>query len=329
MLDFGKLEAARMTLDVLPFEVRPTLEANLKTFAVQAEQRGLRFRTQISSEVPRWLVGDPLRLQQIILNLVGNALKFTPTGEVTFTLEVAARTARDVVLRGAVHDEGIGIPEDQLEAIFEAFRQVDGSRARKYGGTGLGLTIASRLVALMKGRIWVESTLGKGSTFLFTVCLGVTEPPTAFDPELSPGEPSPDWPAPSDDPAISNKRILVAEDNPVNRILLQLILEQRQHKVCWANNGREAVEIYRSTPMDLVLMDVQLPEMDGIEATRQILAIAAERNDRAYVVGLTAHASEDDRRRSLAAGMTKYIIKPVQPAELLQTLDELFYSIGK
>jgi signal transduction histidine kinase/ActR/RegA family two-component response regulator len=323
MLDFGKLEAARMTLEEVPFEIRPTLEANLKTFSVQAEQRGLIFRWHISPEVPGWLVGDPLRFQQVILNLVGNAIKFTPLGEVTLSLDVVARTSREVVLRGAVRDTGIGIPQDQLEAIFEAFRQVDGSRARRYGGTGLGLTIASRLIALMNGRIWVESSLGAGSTFHFTVCMGNTEPMPLPGNSANWEQPA-DWTATEQDPVVTGKRILVAEDNPVNRIVLQLILDRRGHQLLWANNGREAVRMYQESRIDLVLMDVQLPEMDGVEATREIIALSKQKQIKPWIVGLTAHASEDDRKRCLEAGMVRYITKPVQPADLLHALDDVF-----
>ncbi|MFQ3592043.1 MAG: ATP-binding protein [Gemmataceae bacterium] len=327
MLDFGKLEAARMTLEAVPFELRKTLEPNLKTFAVQAEQKGLVFRAEISEEIPAWLIGDPLRLQQVIVNLVGNALKFTAQGEIVLTLNVASRTEQAIVLRGAVRDTGIGIPSDQLDAIFDAFRQVDSSRTRKYGGTGLGLTIASRLVNLMKGRIWVESTPGQGSTFHFTVGLHVCDPPAPQKETIPTLGEFPNWTSPPPNPLLTGKRILVAEDNPVNRMVLQLILESRQHQVVWAKNGLEAVQRFHDSPVDLILMDLQLPEMDGIEATRLILK-ASERLQRpTCVIGLTAHAEDEDRRRCLEAGMTHFLIKPIQPAELLQIIDEVLTTL--
>jgi PAS domain S-box-containing protein len=320
MLDFAKIEASRMTLEAIPFELKPALEPTLKTLAVRAEQRNLHFHWQIGPQVPDWVVGDPLRLQQVLLNLIGNAIKFTPLGEVHFSLDVAAHTSREVVLRGCVRDTGIGIPADQLSLIFEAFSQVDGSRARKYGGTGLGLTIASRLVELMDGRIWVESELTQGSSFHFTVCLGVAEPPRS---ETQPVAALEDWASPCDDPAVKGKNVLVAEDNPVNRILLQLILEKREHSLTWATTGTAAVKLFSESTYDLILMDVQLPEMDGMEATRQIRAMAREQKRQPIIIGLTAHASVEDRRRCLEAGMTRYIAKPVQPVDLIQTIDDL------
>jgi len=326
MLDFGKLEAGRMNCEAVPFELRPTLENILKTFALQAEQKGIAFRAEISDQVPAWLVGDPLRLQQVIVNLVNNALKFTNQGEVVLTLELATRTASEIILRGAVRDTGIGIPADQLDVIFDAFRQVDSSLTRQHPGTGLGLTIAARLANLMKGRIWVESKLGQGSTFYFTLCLGLCEK------SLPSAQPTSSYErVPSSVPLhlhsfVTGKRILVAEDNPVNRMVLQVILESRHHEVLWASNGLEAVKIYEQKPIDLVLMDVQLPEMDGVEATRQICRLSHHLKRPACVIGLTAHAADEERRRCLEAGMMRFLVKPVPPTDLLQVIDELLLA---
>jgi PAS domain S-box-containing protein len=325
LLDFSKIEASKMALDQVAFQLAPALEPTLKMLQVRARHKGLRFAWQIGPEIPRWLIGDPLRLQQVLLNLVGNAIKFTPQGEVELRLDLVARTTREIVLRGSVRDTGIGIPPDKLEVIFDAFCQVDGSRARRYGGTGLGLTIAARLVGLMGGRIWVDSVLDRGSTFHFTACLGIAEasamPATAGaadalgDSNWALGIPN--------DPRVAHRRVLVAEDNVVNRTLLELVLHRRNHLVTFALTGVEAVRAWCEEPFDLVLMDIQLPEMDGLEATKRIMQSAKEANRTALIVGLTAHASEEDRRRCLNAGMVAYLAKPVQPGELLRALDDV------
>ncbi|MGL4555452.1 MAG: ATP-binding protein [Gemmataceae bacterium] len=321
LLDFSKIEAARMVLDEVAFELQPALEPTLKMLHVRATHKGLRFSWQAGPDVPGWVVGDPLRLQQLLLNLISNAIKFTPAGEVEFRLGVAARTAKEVVLHGSVRDTGIGIPPDQLEKIFDAFCQVDGSRARKFGGTGLGLTIASRLVGLMGGRIWVDSAAGRGSTFHFTACLGAADAPP---PSHAAEGPDSHWALviPSD-PAVINRRVLVAEDNQINRTLTELILQRRSHRVTFALTGVDAVRLWAEEPFDLVLMDIQLPEMDGLEATQRILGAAKEAGRPALIVGLTAHASDEDRRRCLEAGMVAYLAKPVQPGELLLALDDV------
>ncbi len=325
LLDFAKIEAARMDLECVPFAVRAGLEPTLRALGVRARQKGLAFTHTFDPDVPVWVVGDPLRLQQVLFNLVGNAIKFTHKGEVTVRLGLAARTARDVILHGTVRDTGIGIAHEKQEAIFEAFSQADGSRARKFGGTGLGLTIASRLVGLMGGRVWVESQPGKGSTFHFTACLAATSEATLGEPEGGTGAGDDSvWGlslTQAADPC--GKRILVAEDNPVNRVLLDLILQKRQHQVTFACNGVDAVRLWQEQPFDLVLMDVQLPEMDGVEATMLILEESRRTGRPAMIVGLTAHASTEDRQRCLGAGMAAYIAKPIQPRDLLDAIDRL------
>jgi signal transduction histidine kinase/ActR/RegA family two-component response regulator len=327
LLDFVKIEAARMELEDVPFSVREKLEPTLRALGARARQRGLQFAYAIESEVPPWLIGDPLRLQQILFNLVGNAIKFTPTGSVSVRIAVAARTGRQVVLHGTVTDTGIGIPPDKREAIFEAFRQADNTRTRRHGGTGLGLTISSRLVQLMGGRIWVESRVGAGSTFHFTACLQIGEGPEALASSASlPGMPSNLAFGTSSSGEVLGRRVLVAEDNPVNRVLLDLILQKRQHNVAVVTTGLDAVRLWKESPFDLVLMDVQLPEMDGLEATIQIMEHARATGRQAVIIGLTAHASEEDRARCLEAGMLAYLSKPVHPRDLLDVIDRALRS---
>jgi PAS domain S-box-containing protein len=327
LLDFVKIEAARMDLEDVPFCFREKLEPTLRALGARARQRGLHFNYAIEPEVPLWLIGDPLRLQQVLFNLVGNAIKFTPTGSVSVRLALAARTGREVVLHGSVHDTGVGIPPDKQEAIFEAFRQADNTRTRKFGGTGLGLTISSRLVQLMGGRIWVESKAGVGSTFHFTACLQLGDGPSDRDEGGGMRDeirgtllPHPSSLLPSQE--VLGCRVLVAEDNPVNRVLLDLVLQKRQHVVSVVTTGSDAVRLWKEQPFDLVLMDVQLPEMDGLEATIQIMEHARSTGRQALIIGLTAHASEEDRIRCLEAGMLAYLSKPVQPRDLLDVIDK-------
>ncbi|MBY0232981.1 MAG: response regulator [Gemmataceae bacterium] len=325
LLDFAKIEAARMELESVPFAIRPSLEPTLKALGARARQKGLSFTHHLAPEVPDWLVGDPLRLQQVLFNLVGNAIKFTPSGEVSVQVLLAARTAREAVVHGIVKDTGIGIPPDRQEAVFEAFSQADGSKTRKFGGTGLGLTIASRLVQLMGGRIWVESKAGKGSTFHFTACLATTDEAAVAAPTGGTGTVDDSHWAMTVTPEadVFGRRVLVAEDNQVNCVLLDLILQKRHHKTVFVGTGTEAVRAWKEGAFDLVLMDVQLPEMDGLEATRQIRAEAERQGKAAMVVGLTALASAEDRENCIQAGMTAYLAKPMQPRELLETIDRL------
>jgi PAS domain S-box-containing protein len=313
LLDLAKIEAGRMGLEAVPFDLREALEPTLRTLAVRAQQKGLDCGWLVESDVPARVVGDPLRLQQVILNLVGNAIKFTPAGEVGVRLGVAEQSAGEVLLHGAVRDTGIGIPPQKQEEIFEAFCQVDSSRARKYGGTGLGLTITARLVELMGGRVWVESPgHGRGSTFHFTARLGVPAPPAAE-------QPAPNGAAPRREDVPLGKNVLVAEDNPINRVLLELILQKRRHRATFVGTGAEAESALAGGPFDLVLIDLELTGLDGSEAPRWLVGSP----DRLPpVVAMTAQAGDDDRRRCLAAGLRACLGKPVQPAELLRVIDE-------
>ncbi|MFO0878045.1 MAG: ATP-binding protein [Gemmataceae bacterium] len=320
LLDLGRIEADRMTLDRECFNLRATLEPTLRTQAIRAEQKGLTFNWLIHADVPEYLVGDPLRLQQILLNLVGNAIKFTPEGEVQVRLAVSARTRREVILHGVVSDTGIGIPLEKQDRIFEAFYQDASSGSEMQTGTGLGLTITSRLVSLMGGRIWVQSNPGRGSSFHFTICLSL--PAEDVDASNLPAFSSSDSGLRTPPPGTPmNRRLLVAEDNPVNRVLLEMILQKRNHQVTVVGSGFEVIEQCEKKPFDLVLMDVQLPQVDGIEATRRILARASDGHPAPVIVALTAHSGDEIRQRCLDAGMRACLSKPIQPAELLRMVD--------
>ena len=461
ILDFSKIEARKLELEESPFDLRDTLSDTLKSLALRAQQKGLELASHVQREVPDALTGDAGRLKQILLNLVGNAIKFTEQGEVVIVTELESRDAGGIVLHFAVRDTGIGIPSDQQAKVFEVFAQADSSTTRRYGGTGLGLAIASELVSLMGGRIWVESTPGIGSTFHFTGRFAAVKEvregkkprlPAEFrglrvlivddnatnrrileeilaswrlepvhvpggrealaalrlarerdrpfslalvdgrmpemdgfalaerirsDPQSSktsvlmltsagqPGEvarcrdlgvagyltkpvkQSDLWDAivsvlaakqPLEFPVSRRTvaavgrpgpgrlKVLVAEDNPVNQDLVRRVLEKRGHTVVVASDGLEALESVegaKNSPFDLILMDVQMPHMSGLEASAAIRRKEAGGSRRVPIVALTAHAMKGDRQRCLEAGMDDYLSKPVQPAQLLDTVGRL------
>ncbi len=455
ILDFSKIEAGRMDLDNAPFDLRESLGDTMKSLAVRAHNKGLELACRIRPEVPERLIGDANRLRQITVNLVGNAVKFTDAGEVVLEVSCGSPVNGSVELQLAVMDTGIGIPAEKRERIFEAFEQADSSTTRRFGGTGLGLAISSRLVKLMGGQIWVDSDVGRGSTFHVSLMLEVdreepdrtvirsaqfvrgtrvlvvddnatnlrileemlrnwgTVPTVAADapghgaaatgPSRRPAlrldphgrqhagnrrvhvaqrvkqeaaDPSPvilmltsgDRPGdvarcreigvaayllkpvkqselfdaivsalgiavPEEEMAEASEivraqplrplRILLAEDSHVNQRLAIGLLEKQQHSVFVANNGREAIAAWESEPFDLILMDVQMPEMDGFEATTLIRAKEARLGKRIPIIAMTAHAMKGDRERCLDYGMDDYISKPVRPRQLYETIQSV------
>ncbi len=453
ILDFSKIEARKLHLDSVDFALRPHLDDIMKTLALRAQQKGLELACRVDPEAPESVCGDPGRLRQVLVNLIGNAIKFTGRGEVVVDVRPETRTETEVSLHFAVRDTGIGIPKEHQDRIFEAFTQVDHSTTRKYGGTGLGLTISAQLASLMAGKIWVESEPGQGSTFHFTARFGLTRNGAAAPPvhpthlhgvpvlivddnatnrrileevltnwRMRPravnggaealaalaeaagaGEPYPlillDGHMPEmdgftlaariqADPKLSQAtvlmltsagqpddvercrqlgirayltkpvrhselletilatlggsplharlaaageaekaagrralRVLVAEDNVVNQKLALALLRKQGHTVVIANTGREAVEALEKQSFDVVLMDVQMPEMDGMEATAEIRRREREKGGgRTPIIAMTAHAMKGDRERCLAAGMDGYVSKPIHTAELFAAL---------
>jgi signal transduction histidine kinase/ligand-binding sensor domain-containing protein/ActR/RegA family two-component response regulator len=311
ILDFSKIEAGRLELEATSFDLRRCLHEAICTVSWRARQRGLRIFSEVGPEVPETVIGDPTRVRQVLLNLIGNAVKFTERGRITVQVDREVVTATDLWLRFTVADTGIGIPAEKQACIFEAFRQADGSTTRRFGGTGLGLAICGRLVEMMGGRIWVESDFGRGSTFRFTA---------RFQPSQE-AAPAPVV-AVFEEPLRSCLRILLAEDNPVNQKVAVRLLEKRGHCVTVAHNGRQALEHLDRQKFDLVLMDVQMPEMDGLEATVAIRARESRNGGaRIPILAMTAHAMKGDRERCLAAGMDGYVSKPVQAAELLAAIE--------
>jgi len=459
ILDFSKIEAGKLELDPVDFELREMLGTTLKTVALRAHDKGLELAFDVPPDVPDQLHADALRLRQIIVNLLGNAIKFTEDGEVVVSVHCADAGEDHVNLRFSVRDTGMGIPPKKLEKIFEAFTQVDGSTTRTHGGTGLGLSISMRLVDLMGGRIWAESEPGQGSTFHFTVRLGRGAAPEAglsielqdidglrvlvvddsrtnqrildgllrswgmvpvcvsgggealaameqartagrdfrlvltdaMMPEMdgfelveriraltaaercavlmlssmgssdemdkrkasgidaylmkpvkhselldsiltvmasrrsqeTPSAPEPDI---RQTPDVGALRILLAEDNRVNQMLAQRVLENQGYTVVVAKNGAEAVTAFANDRFDIVLMDVQMPRMDGMEATAAIREKEKNTGHRTPIIALTAHAMVGDRERFLGAGMDDYLAKPLKPGELTETIQRVIVA---
>ena len=309
ILDVSKIEAGRLILEPIAFELRAQLDRCMKTLAYRAIEKGLTLRHDVTPDVPDHLTADWLRLQQVLINLVGNALKFTEHGRVVVTIDVQNRTSDAATLHVSVADTGIGVPVDRQAAIFEPFTQADGSTARRHGGTGLGLTISRRLVEMMGGRLWLSSEPGKGSTFHFTVLVKVRPKPSV--PEARAQAPA--------HPGASREtlRILLAEDNIVNRFLAVRLLEKEGHVVHTAVNGRAALDALKDDRFDIALMDLQMPEMDGFEATALIREKERTTREHLPIIALTANAMVGDQEKCLQAGMDGYVSKPIDVALLL------------
>ena len=316
VLDFSKIEAGQLTFEHRDFALRDTVSLLVKTLSVRARENGIYLRSDVAADLPVTLVGDSHRLSQILNNLIGNAIKFTSTGGVT--LRVSSATTELPVDDGAialhfeVEDTGIGIPEAQRAAVFEPFKQADESTTRKYGGTGLGLSISTRLVEGMGGRLWLESEQGKGTTFHFIIRAGVAADSRVARPSAAPV-------------AFQSVplNILLAEDNRVNQRVAAAMLERDAHRVTVVDNGRFAVDAAAQSTFDVILMDVQMPEMGGFEATAAIRARELSTGAHVMIIAMTAHAMPGDRERCLAAGMDGYIAKPLMPDAVRQALKDL------
>jgi PAS domain S-box-containing protein len=313
MLDFSKIEAGKLELDDIDFDPRVLLDDTIKLLSGKALDKGLSLRLQVEPEVPDALCGDPGRLRQIFTNLIGNAIKFTEEGEVSVVVAVASANQKGIELHASVRDTGIGISPEAQERLFEPFTQADVSTTRRFGGTGLGLTISKQLVGLMGGQIGVESELSVGSTFWFTACfrLGNEERVRAESGGRSSVGESRSF----------NLRVLLAEDNPVNQKVATAMLERIGAEVDVAADGVEALEALGRTRYDVVLMDCQMPRLDGYAAVRRLRAGESGALDPGVpVIALTAHALAGDREKSLAAGMDDHLSKPLKLDQLEQAL---------
>ena len=311
ILDFSKIESGRFELAPTWFDVRTLVQGTIAIIAPRATEKHVKVRAVIADAVPVEVVGDANRLRQVLMNLVGNAVKFTELGHVAVSVDLAMADDPDVLVF-EVRDTGIGIPADALPRLFQPFTQVDASTARRFGGTGLGLAISRRLVELMDGAIEVTSTPGTGSTFRFVVRL----PSAAGDVDVRRASA---W-APHVTPALARGHALLAEDNAVNRKVALLMLRRLGWEVDEAFDGREALEALAERDYDVVLLDIQMPEVDGLEVARRLVAAKPDPAERPWVVAVTANAIVGDREACLAAGMDDFVPKPMTPATLAAAL---------
>jgi signal transduction histidine kinase/AmiR/NasT family two-component response regulator len=320
ILDLSKVEAGKFELDKSPFFLRQALEGLVRLFAFRAAEKGLRFHAIINDDVPDHLLGDAHRICQVVSNLLSNAIKFTETGAVALQVEMEGRQPENLRLLFSVTDTGIGVPAGKMAELFKPFTQADGSITRRFGGTGLGLAISANLAALMGGSLSAESKEGKGSVFQFRCVL--QEAAGRVGPDRRPAVNRGVRGGPGAPPA-RRLDVLLAEDNPINQLLAKRIVEKMGHTVIVACNGREAVEMYRNGSFDVILMDVQMPELSGIEAAREIRKMEAPTGNHLPIIALTAHAMEQDREMCIAAGMDDYLAKPFHPDRLREILENV------
>ncbi len=331
ILDFSKIEAGQLKLEAIEFSLRDCVRNTLETLGVRARAQGLELAVRIDPEIPDILVGDAARLRQVITNLVDNAIKFTARGEIAVEINSESRDATEVTLRFSVRDTGTGIPKDKQELIFGAFVQADGSTTRQYGGTGLGLGICMKLVGHMHGKIWVESNPGEGSVFHFTALFPISKAAAleaignVLEPMPGPGATIDEMPEAVAAGAFASRRlrILIAEDNPVNQAVAFGMLLKEGHNLTLAENGREAVRFHQRERPDLILMDVQMPELDGFGATREIRAAEEGSGHHTPIIAMTAHAMSGDSERCLLAGMDAYLSKPLTKELLFETIESI------
>jgi len=321
ILDFSKMEAGKMQLENIPFVLEEMLEQVYATMSQLSSRKGLRL-IHPSSDKYHAVLGDPHRLRQVLINLIGNAIKFTEQGEIRISLKELSASSQNICLEFCIFDTGIGISVEQQKGLFQAFSQGDSSVTRNYGGTGLGLVISKQLIEQMGGNIRLISTQNVGTSFIFTITLGVTKlsnsmaehrqkPPLLADPQFQ---------------ALQGTRILLVEDNEINRIVVVELLEKLQLHVDVAENGLIALSKLQSNSYDCVLMDVQMPVMDGYVATKRLKEIDAHKD--LPVIAMTANAMQEDRQLCLNAGMVDYISKPILPATLYSTLYKWIKPVG-
>jgi signal transduction histidine kinase/DNA-binding NarL/FixJ family response regulator len=316
ILDLSKVESGRVELEVTEMDVREVIARAMEVVEARATAKGLSLRQEIAPDVPVYLIGDPNRLRQIIINLLGNSIKFTDRGGLEVRVCLDPEDNRSGRLRFSINDTGIGIPADKLDLIFESFSQADSSTTRKYGGTGLGLAISKQLVELMGGRIWVESEVGVGSNFIFTAGFGVQADQT--DRQALPVVQAPVEDLESQ---LAGLRILLADDSDDNRYLILSYLKRAQVSIHVAENGEEAARLFREGNYDVVLMDVEMPVMDGYQATAEIRRFEKEKaTGPVPVLALTAHAFAEMEKRGMAAGFTALLTKPIRKVTLLEAL---------
>lgn len=326
ILDLSKIEAGQLSLESLPLNIRDLVKDVVEILSHRAHQHGLELVFRIAPEVPPFLSGDPTRIRQILMNLIGNAIKFTPRGSITVTVAPLSGKQSIDCFQFQVQDTGIGIPAEKLKDVFEDFVQAETSTSRQYGGTGLGLAISKRLIEAMKGEISVTSTPGQGSCFTFTLPLPKTsETPQTLQPRKTIGQQGSQIDT-ADFSILPSIRILLVDDVAVNRKIIQAYLKKTPVHIDIAENGQQAIDKYRNSGTDLILMDMEMPIMDGFEATR-IIRKQEKDSGRAPIpiVALTAHAFSEERQRCLDAGCSHFFTKPIQKADLFNLLRDIFH----
>ncbi|MGB1581301.1 MAG: ATP-binding protein, partial [Nevskiales bacterium] len=310
ILDLSKIEAGQMSLREDDFDLQALIKQVLQLARGNAEGKGLALTLELDEAVPQWQYGDAVRLRQVLSNLVGNAVKFTDHGSITLYAGVDPNNDKNLLL--TVADTGVGIAAEQQERIFDEFAQADESSTRRAEGTGLGLAICQRLVGMMGGRLWLESEFGKGSRFSFSIPLQA--PKAAHGPAKTQVAEGDDMPP---------LKVLVVEDNAVNRLLMEKSLARMGHETTMAMNGREALELTGEQDFDVVLMDLQMPEMDGFEATQKIMQAT---NNQAWILGVTASVTTETVEQCEAVGMRAVLPKPVLLPDLRQRLNEAWQA---
>lgn len=317
ILDFSKVEAGKLELEPLDFDIHQLMQDFSSMMLFRTQEKGLTFNCPVHATEPYWLNADVGRIRQMLVNIVGNAIKFTEQGEINVSYVLEAQANNQTQLRFEVSDQGIGLTAEQKNQLFERFIQADGSTTRRYGGTGLGLAISKQLVELMHGKIGVESELGQGSTFWFTLI-------------LTNGQQPPDTPADepksllhSNEKTVFSGKVLVVEDNAVNQLVAQSQLEDLGLQVALAENGKMATQMLEHNQYDLVFMDCQMPIMDGFEASGVIRDAHSKVLDHDVpIIAMTANAIKGDREKCIAAGMNDYLSKPVDPDKLSHMLNK-------
>lgn len=318
ILDFSKLEAGKMVIENVNFKIRELIEETIQAHSLEAANKGLELNYQFASRIPQNLVGDPNRLQQILNNLLNNAIKFTEKGEVLFSVKLVEEIENFVEIKFSVKDTGIGISKENVKELFKSFNQIDNSITKKFGGTGLGLVISKQLVDMLGGKMWVESEEEKGSTFYFTIKFKKSNDNIK---DLKENKVVVE----------DNKqfRVLLVEDNKINQTVTYKMLMEKRYLVDVAGNGYDAIELHKKNVYDVILMDIHMPEMDGIEVTRRIRESEKKSNRYTPIIVVTAYALEGDRERFLAKGMDEYICKPIKMEQLFNKINQVVSNNNK
>ena len=321
ILDLSRVEAGKIELEQIELNITNIVKSVCKGLSVLARNKNLEILWEIDPNLPETLIGDPVRIRQVLVNLINNAIKFTFKGHISTKVKMNSLNDDQCEVLFSVTDDGVGIPKDKQDIIFDAFTQADASMTRRFGGTGLGLSISKRLVEMMQGRIWVESEELNGSTFYFTAVFKAPK-------EVAVPMPVEDAPSDPAETATAKKikmlSILLAEDNIINQKIVVKILEKRGWKVAAAENGKVVLDLLEKQSFDLILMDAQMPVLDGFETTRLIRENEKKTGNHIPIIALTARAMTADRQQCLACGMDGYVSKPVDRQKLYDTIEQLF-----